>query len=137
MNSNLDKVRARARLLLAADKWRELIQFLERDVPTLVAEVEQLQRELAEARSYEGRLRLPPPEVPQPAARGQIESQLLTSKQFAHAIGVSEACVRRWTMERKIKVVRLGRLVRIPRSEIQRLSDEGAIPARPSRSQPQ
>ena len=68
MNSNLDKVRARARLLLAADKWRELIQFLERDVPTLVAEVEQLQRELAEARSYEGRLRLPPSASRGPAA---------------------------------------------------------------------
>jgi excisionase family DNA binding protein len=137
MNSNLDKVRARARLLLAADKWRELLQFLEPDIPTLIAEVEQLQRELAEARSYEGRLRLSPPEAPQPPARGQIESQLLTSKQFAHAIGVSKACVRRWTTERKIKVVRLGRLVRIPRTEVQRLMDEGATLVRRSRSQPQ
>ena len=137
MDSNLDKIRARARLLLAADRWRELMQFLERDIPMLIAEVEQLHRELAEARSYEGRLRPPPPDAPPPPARGQIESQLLTSKQFAHVIGVSEACVRRWTMERKIKVVRLGRLVRIPRTEVQRLSDEGAIPARPSRSQPQ
>lgn len=137
MNSNLDKVRARARLLLAADRWRELCQFLERDVPTLISEVEQLQRELAEAKSHEGRLRLPPPDISQPPATVPGDSQLLTSKQFAYAIGVSEACVRRWTMERKIKVVRLGRLVRIPRTEVQRLSDEGAIPARPSRSQPQ
>ncbi len=42
MNSSLDRVRARARLLLAADNWRELSQLLERDVPALIAEVEQL-----------------------------------------------------------------------------------------------
>ena len=134
MNSNLDKVRARARLLLAADRWRELLQFLERDVPTLIAEVEQLQRELAEARSHEGRSRFPAREAPQSPARGQIESQLLTSKQFALALGITEACVRRWRLERKIKVVKLGRLVRVHRTEIQRLMDEGSIPVRPTRS---
>jgi excisionase family DNA binding protein len=136
MDSNLDRVRAKARLLLAADKWRELIQFLERDIPTLIAEVEQLQRELAEAKRYQGTLRFSAPEAPQPPARGHIESQLLSSKQFAMAIGVTEACVRSWTLKRKINVVRLGRLVRIPRTEVQRLIDEGAIPLRPSRSQP-
>ncbi len=91
MNSNLDKVRAKARLLLAADKWREVFQFPEKDVPTLIAEVEQLQRELTETRRYEGRLRLPTPEVYQVPAKGASENQLLTSKQFAYAIGVSEA----------------------------------------------
>jgi len=38
MNSNLDKIKVWARLLLAADRWRELLQFLERDVPALIAE---------------------------------------------------------------------------------------------------
>jgi excisionase family DNA binding protein len=137
MDSNLERVRARARLLLAADRWRELLQFLERDVPALIAEVEQLQRELAETRRSEGWLRLTTPEVSQVPAKGPSESQLLSSKQFAHAIGVTEACVRRWTLLRKIKVVRLGRLVRIPRTEVHRLIDEGAIPARPSRHEPQ
>lgn len=134
MNSNLDRVKARARLLLAADRWRELFQFLERDVPALIAEVEQLQRELAEARRHGGRL--PTPEVSQHPAKVPSENQLLTSKQFAYAIGVSEACVRKWTLERTIKVVRLGRLVRIPRTEVQRLIDEGAVPARSARGQP-
>jgi excisionase family DNA binding protein len=133
MKSNLNGVKARARLLLASDKWHELFQFLERDVPALIAEVEQLRRELADAKRHEGRPRPPAPEVSQPPARGPSESQLLTSKQFAYAIGVTEACVRRWTLLRKIKVVKLGRLVRIPRVEVQRLIDEGAIPMRPSR----
>ena len=136
MDSNLDKIRARARLLLAADRWRELLQFLQKDVPMLIAEVEQLQQELAEARSPEGRLRLQNPEASQPAANVSSESRVLTSKQFANAIGVSEASVRRWTMEGKINMVKFGRLVRIPRTEIQRLMDEGAIPVRLSRSRP-
>lgn len=137
MKLNLDRVMAKARLLLAAVKLQELFQWLQRDVPTLIAEVEQLQRELAEAKRGDGRPHLPPSEVSLHAAKGPGESQLLTSKQFAYAIGVSEAYVRTWTLERKIKVVRLGRLVRIPRTEVQRLIDEGAIPVGPSRSQPQ
>jgi hypothetical protein len=40
--------------------------------------------------------------VPQPAAKVSSESRVLTSKQFAHARGVSEGWVRRWTMERKM-----------------------------------
>jgi hypothetical protein len=62
MNSNLDNVKARARLLLVADRWRELFQFLERDVPALIAEVK-LQRELAETRCHEAGHRLPAPEA--------------------------------------------------------------------------
>jgi excisionase family DNA binding protein len=137
MNTNLDKLRGRARLLLAADRWRELMEFLERDVPTLIAEVEQLQRESVETRSSEGRLRFPVSKIPQPPERGQGESLLLSSTQFAKAIGVSEACVRSWRFKRKINIVKLGRLVRIPRTEIQRLMEEGAIPARFPHSQPQ
>jgi excisionase family DNA binding protein len=135
MNSNLDSFRARARLLLAADRWRELLQFLERDVPALIAEVEQLQRDLVEARRHEGRTR-PVPQVSEVPARRQDESQLLSSRQFAHAIGVTDACIRSWILFRKIKVVKLGRLVRIPRAEVQRLIDEGTIPVRPSRNRP-
>lgn len=136
MNSSLDKIRARARLLLAANRWRELMQFLDRDLPTLISEVEQLQRELAEAKSHNGRHRLPVPDVPQNRAVGHGEAQLLSSRQFAQAIGISEWTVRKRICERTINIVRLGRLVRIPRTEIQRLVDEGAIPVRPSWRQP-
>ena len=133
MDSNLEKVRARARLLLAADNLRELLQFLERDVPMLIAEVERLQHELAEAKRYDGRVRLPV-QSPRAPTSTPSESQLLTSKQFANAIGVTEACVRKWRLLRKINVVRLGRLVRVPRTEVQRVIEDGAIPARSPRS---
>jgi excisionase family DNA binding protein len=135
MNSNLDNIKARARLVLAADRWRELFQLLEKHVPALIAEVEQLHRGLAEAQAkrHEERPAVLTSKVAQVPARGSGESQLLTSKQFAHAIGVSESCIRRWILDRKIGVVKLGRLVRIPRAEVQRLIDEGSIPMRPSR----
>ena len=132
MNSNLDEVKARARLLLAADRWRELFRFLETDVPALIAEVERLRRELAEARRHDGRTR-PLPEVARVPATPSIESQLLTSKQFAQALGVTDSCIRRWILERKIRVVKLGRLVRIPRAEVHRLIDEGITPVRRAR----
>jgi excisionase family DNA binding protein len=136
MNANLDVVKAKARLVLAADRWRELIHVLEKDVPMLIAEVERLHQELTEARRSEGQQRFPTSVVRTPPARDRIESQLLSSKQFAEAIGVTVACVRRWTLMRKINVVKVGRLVRIPRTEVKRLIDEGTIPRRLSGNRP-
>jgi hypothetical protein len=49
MDSNFGTVKTGARLLLAADRWHETFQFLERDVQALIAEVEQIQREMDEA----------------------------------------------------------------------------------------
>lgn len=133
MDSNLDKIRARARLLLAADGWRELLQFLETDISLLIAEVEQLRLELAEMKARQGKYELPIPEVLQWSAEIPKEKQLLTSKEFAFALGVKESTVRRWTLLRKIKVVKVGRSVRIPRTEVVRIIDEGTIPVRTSR----
>ena len=133
MDSNLEKTRARARLLLASERLRELLEFLERDIPTLIDEVDRLQLELAETKGRQGKHEMLVPEVLKRSSEIPHERQALSSKEFARCIGVSEACVRRWTMERKIKVVRFGRLVRIPRSELLRLMDEGSVPVRPSR----
>jgi len=58
------------------------------------------------------------------------ESKLLTVPQFAEALGVTPACVRRWLLERKVASVKLGRLVRIPAREITRLTTDGLRPAR-------
>jgi len=91
---------------------------------------------LAEAKGRQDRYQLPSPEMLRRSAEIPNDRQALTSKEFARCIGVSEACVRRWTMERRIKVVKFGRLVRIPRSELLRLMDEGGVPVRPSRIQP-
>jgi len=58
---------------------------------------------------------------------------LLRVNEFAALLDVTPACVRRWLLERKIASTRIGRLVRIPREEADRLIDGGFRPARPTR----
>ena len=53
----------------------------------------------------------------------------LSVKEFAEALGITEAAVRRWLLERRIASTRVGRLVRIPADEITRLVDSGFRPA--------
>jgi excisionase family DNA binding protein len=55
--------------------------------------------------------------------------KLLTVDDFASALGVTPACIRRWLMERKIACVKVGRLVRIPAEEAQRIIEAGLRPA--------
>lgn len=55
---------------------------------------------------------------------------LLKVDEFAARLDVTPACVRRWLLERKISSTRIGRLVRIPESEINRLVECGLRPAR-------
>lgn len=55
---------------------------------------------------------------------------LLTVREFAEALGVTVSCTRRWLLEEKIAKVKLGRLVRIPASECERLINSGLRPAR-------
>ncbi len=57
----------------------------------------------------------------------------LTVKEFAEALGITEAAVRRWLLERRISSTRIGKLVRISANEIKRLVDSGLRPARPAR----
>jgi len=57
----------------------------------------------------------------------------LTVNEFAEALGITAACVRRWLLERRVSSTRIGRLVRIPVSEINRLVETGLRPARPTR----
>jgi excisionase family DNA binding protein len=61
------------------------------------------------------------------------EVSLLSVPQFADALGVTPACIRRWILERKITTVKLGRLIRIPASEVERLVNSGLRPARLAR----
>jgi excisionase family DNA binding protein len=61
----------------------------------------------------------------------RIERSLLTVPEFARALGVTTACIRRWLLERKIASVKLGRLRKIPQSEVDRLIAEGFCPAKP------
>jgi excisionase family DNA binding protein len=61
------------------------------------------------------------------------QTTLLSVVQFANALGVTPACIRRWILERKITVVKLGRLVRVPAGEIERLVNAGLRQARETR----
>jgi excisionase family DNA binding protein len=55
---------------------------------------------------------------------------LLTINEFAVALRIKVSCVRRWIYERRVTVVRVGRLVRIPSSELVRFVREGTRPAK-------
>jgi excisionase family DNA binding protein len=60
-------------------------------------------------------------------------SVLLSIQEFADALHITVACARRWVLERRVTTVKLGRLIRIPATEVQRLIDSGLRPARPGR----
>jgi excisionase family DNA binding protein len=53
----------------------------------------------------------------------------LTVEETAEALNLSQACIRAWISRRRIGCVRLGRAIRIPQTEIQRLLSEGSRPA--------
>ena len=55
---------------------------------------------------------------------------LLRIDEFADALKITPACVRRWIAERKVGVVHVGRLVRIPETEVERLITAGSRPAK-------
>ncbi len=61
-------------------------------------------------------------------------SRLLTIPEFAAALRVTPSCVRRWLTESKVTRVHVGRLVRIPASEIERIVSLGTRPALDTRS---
>ena len=58
-------------------------------------------------------------------------TDLLSVREFADALKVTPACIRRWLLERKIGCVKLGRLVRIPSEELDRLISRGLRPPKP------
>jgi excisionase family DNA binding protein len=60
-------------------------------------------------------------------------TRLLTVQEAARYLGLTVSCLRAWILKRRIASVRLGRAVRIPYSEIERLIEEGYVPARPER----
>lgn len=62
------------------------------------------------------------------------QTKLLTVPEFAEALGVTPACIRRWLLERKVSSIKLGRLVRLNETELHRLTSEGFRPAKPDDS---
>jgi excisionase family DNA binding protein len=57
-------------------------------------------------------------------------ARLLKVPEAAEMLALSQTTVWQWIGDRRIGVVRLGRAVRIPLSEIERLMEEGTTPAR-------
>jgi excisionase family DNA binding protein len=63
--------------------------------------------------------------------RGEpTNKRLMSVPEFSKCLSVTQSCVRRWILERRVRVIKLGRLVRIPASECERLISEGLRPAR-------
>ena len=54
-----------------------------------------------------------------------LREQLLSPKEFAHRLSISRWTVYAWIAEGRIRSVKLGRLVRIPESEVDRIVQEG------------
>jgi excisionase family DNA binding protein len=55
--------------------------------------------------------------------------QARTVRETAEELGLSPATIRAWIRQRRIGYVRLGRAVRIPDREIQRIVERGTVPA--------
>jgi excisionase family DNA binding protein len=55
---------------------------------------------------------------------------LWTVKQAANQLNVSDRTVWAWVYARKLESVRLGRSVRIPQTTIDKLIQQGTMPAR-------
>ncbi len=55
--------------------------------------------------------------------------KLLKVPEAAEMLALSQKTVWQWIGERRIGVVRLGRAVRVPLSEIERLMEKGTTPA--------
>lgn len=60
----------------------------------------------------------------------EVTERKFTAKEAADACGVTEACIRRWILLRKIASLKIGRLVRIPESEIERVLEAGYVSRR-------
>jgi excisionase family DNA binding protein len=56
------------------------------------------------------------------------ENSLLKIEDFAAALRVKPSCIRRWILERRITTVKVGRLVRIPTGEVDRIVRSGLRP---------
>ena len=58
----------------------------------------------------------------------------LTVREAADVLNLSQACIRSWLANRRLGFVRLGRAIRIPETEIERLLAQGMNPAAGRRS---
>jgi excisionase family DNA binding protein len=62
-----------------------------------------------------------------------MKAHPLTVRETAKALNLSEPTVRAWLAQRRISFIQLGRAIRIPASEIDRLLSQGTVLAREAR----
>jgi excisionase family DNA binding protein len=60
----------------------------------------------------------------------KVSERRYTVGESAERFGLKECTVRAWVLKRKIAYYKIGRSVRIPESEIERVLAEGFVPAR-------
>ena len=66
----------------------------------------------------------------------RTDSQPRTVEQAAEELNLSKATIRAWIAQRRLGHIRLGRAVRVPATEIQRVLQAGFVPAgRPGRGE--
>lgn len=54
-----------------------------------------------------------------------MSNQLVSTKEASAMFGCSEAAIRKWCYQGRLKPVKLGRLVRFRREDVERISREG------------
>lgn len=59
----------------------------------------------------------------------RTDSQPRTVDQAAEELSLSKATIRAWIAQRRLGHLRLGRAIRIPATEIQRVLQAGFVPA--------
>lgn len=64
---------------------------------------------------------------------GRADGPPRTVEQAATELNLSRATIRAWIAQRRIGHVRLGRAIRIPAHEIQRILESGYVPPERSR----
>jgi excisionase family DNA binding protein len=61
------------------------------------------------------------------------DTRLLKASEVAAMLGCKESTIRKWILFRRFTVVRIGRTVRVPLTEVDRVIAQGTHPAREGR----
>ncbi len=64
-----------------------------------------------------------------------MNSNLLTVAEAASALAIKPATVRAHLLRRRLTYVKVGRCVRIPAAEIERILRDGMVPRRPLKTE--
>jgi excisionase family DNA binding protein len=57
------------------------------------------------------------------------QRNLLTTEEFAAALGLSPKTIRQWTWMRRVPFIRVGRAIRFRPETVNEIIDRGTIPA--------